>query len=488
MSMIDDVPDWFTVENFRDEVLNFLCVQSSEMINTLQPQLLSAHFSYKQLVQRLYDGQPMSTGIDFYMAAARQFLGLPIVITKPQFNTKRKKTGGPRYVFEKEYLFEQDSYLGDSMIPLKFIFNGCDYYAPYLQADAARIHHVGWVPVLWGVLSAYNNIAELIDSIPPRASLNTGLRKLFLYLKAAASIAKSTKLAAGYSEAAEIKMVKIPGVDPISEGTVRHRKRKASGEEVGSSTTMSASATVTAEADTMQTMPQSTQESTSQPTQESTQSTQESMSQPTQESTPPPTQESTSSPTEESTQISTDPTNQQSQGDSVQASEQGGTPTTSSGAHPKDPAKLRPSEDFDSTYLEDNQCVCGYKADDGHGLRVHTKNQHFRGYYQCWGLLKSKTSGEQHRCPYKQMTKVRCGGTIKQNILGSITESAVLRAVIMERTVLHLVLITQIQCKNISQSVMVGQLSLFAHIVATWPMPSMFLNATYERAQQRTRR
>ena len=373
MSMIDDVPEWFTVENFRDEVLNFLCTQSTEMINVLRPQLLYAHFSYKQLVQRLYDGQPMSTGIDFYMSAARHFLALPIVITKPQFNTQRKKIGGPQYVFEKEYFYEQDSYLGDKMIPLKFIFNGIDYYAPYLQADAACIHRIG-APVLRGVMSAYNNIADLIDSIPPRASLNTGLRKLFLYLKAADSIAKSTKLAAGYSEAAEIKMIKIPGVDPISEGTVRWRKRKASGEEVGSSTSKSVSATVTVEADTTQTTSQPTQESTVQPTQDSTVPL---------------------------SQSSTDTTDQQSQGDSVQASEQGETATTSSGARPKDPTKLRPSEDFDATYLKDNQCVCGYKADDGHGLRVHTKNQHFRGYYQCWGLLKSKTSGEQHRCPYE---------------------------------------------------------------------------------------
>ena len=363
--MIDDVPDWFTVENFRDEVLNFLCTQSSEMINVLNLQLQYAHFSYKQLVQRLYDGQAMSTGIDFYMATARHFLALPIVVTKPQFNTKRKKTGGPRYVFKKEYFYEQDSFLGDNMIPLKFIFNGCDYYAPYLQADATRIHRVG-APILWGVVSIYNNITDLINSIPPRASLNTGLRKLFLYLKAAASIAKSTKLAASYSEAAKIKIVKIPGVDPISEGTVRRHKRKASGEKAGSSTSKPVSATVTAEADTTQTT-----------------------SQPTQESMLP------------STQSSTDPTDQQSQGDSVQASEQGATSTTSSGACPKDPTKLRPSEDFDSTYLEDNQCVCGYKADDGHGLRVHTKNQHFRGYYQCWGLLESKTSGKQCRCPYE---------------------------------------------------------------------------------------
>ena len=342
LSMVDDVPDWFTVDNFRDEILNFLCTQSTEMINVLRPQLLYARFSYKQLVQRLYDGQPMSTGIDFYMSAARHFLALPIVVTKPQFNTQKKKTGGPRYVFEKEYFFEQDSYVGDNLIPLKFIFNGIDYYAPYLQADAARIHRAG-APVLRGVMSAYNNIADLIDSIPPRASLNGGLRKMFLYLKAAASVAKSTRLAAGYSEAAEVKMIRIPGVDPISEGTVRRRKRKVSGDKV------------TAEADTTQATPV---DSTSQA----------------------------------ATESSTDPT-----------ADQGPTPSpaSGSGARPKVPSELKPEEDFDATYLNENQCVCGYQADDGHSLRVHTKNQHPRGYYRCWGMLKSITTGEERRCPYE---------------------------------------------------------------------------------------
>ena len=106
-----------------------------------------AGFSYKQLVECLYDGQPMSTGIDFYMAAAQQFLMQPIVVIKPQFNMDKKTRGRPKFVFEKEYFYEQDLYLGDGMIPLKFIFNGCNYYAPYLQVDAACIVRVG-APIL----------------------------------------------------------------------------------------------------------------------------------------------------------------------------------------------------------------------------------------------------------------------------------------------------------------------------------------------------
>ena len=47
---------------------------------------------------------------------------------------------------------------------------------------------------------------------------------------------------------------------------------------------------------------------------------------------------------------------------------------TSSGTKPK-AAKpsTTPKENFDSTYLKENQCICGYEAADGHVLRVHTK-------------------------------------------------------------------------------------------------------------------
>ena len=116
--------------------------------------------------------------------------------------------GHLKFVFEKEYFYEKDSYLGDGMIPLKFMDNGCNYYAPYLQADAACIVRVG-APILRGVQSSFNNLTDLIEAIPPRASLNGGLKKLFLYLKAANDIAKGTKLAAGYSEAAEVMIIII---------------------------------------------------------------------------------------------------------------------------------------------------------------------------------------------------------------------------------------------------------------------------------------
>ena len=147
LSVIDDVPDWYKVENFWDEIIDMLCCQSSYLIDILMPQLMYARFSYKQLVEHLYEGQLMLTSIDFYMATTQQFLSKPIMVIKPQFNTNKNTQGRPKFVFKKEYFFEQDSYLDNGVIPLKFMFNGCNYYVPFLQADAACIVRVG-TPIL----------------------------------------------------------------------------------------------------------------------------------------------------------------------------------------------------------------------------------------------------------------------------------------------------------------------------------------------------
>ena len=88
---------------------------------------------------------------------------------------------------------------------------------------------------------------------------------------------------------------------------------------------------------------------------------------------------------------------------SQQTKDSTSTSTTSKGAKPKmkTPAQLKPKEDFDATYMNENQCVCGFQAQDGHALHVHTKNQHPHGYYRCWGLLKSSTTRQERHCPYE---------------------------------------------------------------------------------------
>ena len=161
-------------------------------------------------------------------------------------------------------------------------------------------------------------------------------------------------------------MVKIPGVDPLSEGTICRKRRKSSTEDAGKK---ALSATVSV-APTDEVVVEGEPE---------TQVSQVPAAQPSTDSTvAAPAGTPASVPSTTSTASGT------------------GTVATGSGTKPK-----VPKEDFDVTYLKDNQCVCGYEAVDGSALRIHTKNQHPRSYYRCWGLLKSTTSGQERHCPFE---------------------------------------------------------------------------------------
>ena len=255
------------------------------------------------------------------------------------------------------------------MIPLKFIFNSISYYAAYLQSDAARIICAG-SPIFRAVSSAFNNLTDLIKAIPPRVSLNSGLRKLFLYLKASNTIVKGTCLAAGYSQSAEVEMVKIPGVDPLSEGTIRRKKRK----------------TNTEGAEKEKEKPCSTE------TGEPAIVAEEGQSKDVSEQAPQEENISTTSTTTVGASSATTST----------ATTPAASSMTSSGTKPKaGKPPTTPKENFDSTYLKENQCICGYEAADGHALCVHTKNQHACNYYRCWGLVKSSTTASQRHCPFE---------------------------------------------------------------------------------------
>ena len=322
-----------------------LGLESADMLDRLHPQLQYAGYSYKQLIQRLYDGLPMSTGIDFYMAAARHFIWHPVMVIKPQFNLNKEKYGNVQFIFEKEYFCEADKNMNDDEIHLKFVFNGINYYVPFMQADAAKIIRTG-APILRNVVSTCDNMRALMQNIPTHASINSGLKKLEMHLKAAADIVKTTHLNAGYSHAAETASIVIPGVNPLQEGTVRRRKVACN---------VAHKKTQTGEEEESQT--------------------------PTTETQHQPDPESQPLSTDGQTTTAAQPTTQQSAGASTSA------------------AAAKPQANFDSTYMKPNQCVCGFEAKDQHDLRVHKGYQHPNKSYMCWGQLQN-SQGKKRRCPF----------------------------------------------------------------------------------------
>ena len=163
-------------------------------------------------------------------------------------------------------------------------------------------------------------------------------------------------------------MVKIPGVDPLSEGMIHRKQLKSSMEEVVTGAP-SATVLVPPADDVVVIEGQEVQ-----------------------------TQTKKAAVTPGSAPA---PASQQKKDSSSTSMSTGAKLKTPAALKPKTPAVLKPKEDFDATYMSENQCVCGFQVADGHALRVHTKIQHPRGYYRFWGLLKSTTTGKERHCPYE---------------------------------------------------------------------------------------
>ena len=120
-----------------------LCLHPLDTAKRLKHQIDMSGKMYKDLVVTLYEGKKdFGNAINFYMAAARDFLGEPLLLIVPQHCTD-KANPGLKYEFEKMYAFKEDSYLAESEIKLRFVYNRIDYYAPFFQTSIAQIIRVG---------------------------------------------------------------------------------------------------------------------------------------------------------------------------------------------------------------------------------------------------------------------------------------------------------------------------------------------------------
>ena len=146
-----------------------------------------------------------------------------------------------------------------------------------------------------------------------------------------------------------------------------------------------------------------------------------------------PATETQHQPDPESQPLSTDgqtttaaqPTTQQSAGAS-----------TSAAAASTSAATTEPQANFDSTYMKQNQCVCGFEAKDQHDLRVHkgTSTRKNRiGVGASYKIPKARNAGVH----LTLMTRESCGGTIGLNIFDFSTESAMFRGAQVVGIVAH---------------------------------------------------
>ena len=334
-----------------------LCLDAEDMVKLLKPQLRIAHRSYIDLVDRLHKGLPMTRGIDFYMAAARHFIGEPVLLVKPTLNPKYGKEKGPRFLFEKHFLFKGDEKMNSADIKLNFVFNGIDYYAPFYQSTVAQIIRSGNI-TLKNVQTVAKDFQCLLERMPDEASLNVGFKQIALHLDAAAQTASKTRLTCGYAPIEDVTKIEIPGVvAPQIEGTIRRRKHyilDKSGNEppkkkvADTDNAVNASEEVSPE---VQGTGSDMDKRTSQP--ETAAETPDSLETP---------QDAAASPAKKST--------------------------------------LDPENRRKYTYMKDNQCVCGFEARSQDELKLHDGMQHPKKTYHCWGLVVDDT-GSTSKCTYK---------------------------------------------------------------------------------------
>ena len=180
----------------------------------------TAGCSFKDLVVNLHERKPFGASLNFYMAAAREYIGEPVLLIIPHHNREKSTfSNPPKYVFMKEYFFEEDSYIGHTNIKLWFVFNGVDHYTPFYQKDAAQIIYAG-TPLLKTIKQCYTDLKKVLVKVPKESSINVGLKFLHLHMKVASDLAHNISFNAGYSYVSENYTQSIPGVDPLLPGQV----------------------------------------------------------------------------------------------------------------------------------------------------------------------------------------------------------------------------------------------------------------------------
>ena len=206
-----------------------LCLHPLDTAERLKHQIDMSGKTYKDLVVTLYEGKKdFGNAINFYMAAACDFLGEPLLLIVPQHCTD-KANPGLKYEFEKMYAFKEDSYLAESEIKLRFVYNGIDYYAPFFQTSIAQIIRVG-TPLLKSIKQNFKDLESIEDKLPQQVSINTGVTLLKSFMKTASDIAHKMSFNAGACTITDQEADRFANTTPVSHvrpllsSNVRRRK------------------------------------------------------------------------------------------------------------------------------------------------------------------------------------------------------------------------------------------------------------------------
>ena len=116
-------------------------------------------------MQDLIIENDLGNGILFIIGAIRHFLEIPILVVMPKVKEDASIVGGKSFLFERCHLYVEDQYLTKDDFQIKPMFNGWDYFCPFVQHDIGNIMNVG-LPAMEKVQYTCSTVRKLSERVP----------------------------------------------------------------------------------------------------------------------------------------------------------------------------------------------------------------------------------------------------------------------------------------------------------------------------------
>ena len=162
----------------------------------------------------------------FFIDALHLMLDYPILVMLPDVQKDNSISSGQDVTFSKRFLIDADTFLAPSEFRMHLVFNGYDYFCPFIQKDIARIISAGR-PVITKVHECFEALTDLIADIPPSVALKAGIGIALQHVEAAKVTCDSMNFTIGTSNTTHLlNMAPLP--EPTSDFPRKRRRTSTS--------------------------------------------------------------------------------------------------------------------------------------------------------------------------------------------------------------------------------------------------------------------
>ena len=107
----------------------------------------------------------LANGLLFIIGAIHHFFDIPILVVMPKAKEDASIAGGKSFLFDRCLLYVEDQYLTKDDFQIKLMFNGWDYFCPFVQHDIGNIMNVG-LPAMEKVQYTCSTVQKLSERVP----------------------------------------------------------------------------------------------------------------------------------------------------------------------------------------------------------------------------------------------------------------------------------------------------------------------------------